>query len=97
MDAILGIGSENLKPVSAKRGPSGAQPRTLALRQVPTQQGVHVLGLRGAEREGGSEGAFQGIREGRGNSHSVILMSSPLLGLLALSRSLYEKGFLCIP
>lgn len=53
MDVILGIGSENLKPVSAKRGPSGAQPRTLALRQVPTQQGLQLLGLRGAEREEG--------------------------------------------
>ena len=53
MDGILGTGSENLKPVSAKRGPSGAQPRILALRQVPTQQGVQLLGLRGAEREEG--------------------------------------------
>ena len=74
MDAILGTGSENLKPVSAKRGPSGAQPRILALRQAPTRQGMHVLGLRGAEREGGSEGALQEIRGGCGNSHSVILM-----------------------
>ena len=53
MDAILGIGSRNLKAVSAKRGSSGAQPRMLALRQVPTQQGVPLLGLRGAEREEG--------------------------------------------
>ena len=53
MDVILVIGSENLKPVSAKRGSSGAQPRTLALRQVPTQQALQLLGLRGAEREEG--------------------------------------------
>ena len=53
MDVILVIGSENLKPVSAKRGPSGGQPTTLALRQVPTRQGEQLLGPLGAEREGG--------------------------------------------
>ena len=75
MDVILVIGSENLKPVSAKREPSGGQPTTLALRQVPTQQGEQLLGPLGAEREGeGIEGAFHEIREGCGDSHSVILM-----------------------
>lgn len=53
MDVISVIGSESLKPVSAKREPSGGQPTTLALRQVPTKQSEHLLGLLGAEREGG--------------------------------------------
>ena len=74
MHVILVIGSENLRPVSVKRGSSGAQPRTLALRQVPAKQGVQLLVLRGAEREGGSEGALHEIREGCDNSHIVILL-----------------------
>ena len=76
MPVILVIGSENLRPVSVKRGSSGAQPRTLALRQVPAQQGVQllVLHLLGAERERGSEGALHEIRERCDNSFSVIIM-----------------------
>ena len=47
---------------------------------------MQALGLRGAEREEGSKGALHVIREGCGNSYSVITTLSLLLDLLALSK-----------
>ena len=70
------------------------QQRILALRQLPPQQGLHVLGLRGAERKEGSKGALHVIREGCDNSYRVITTLSLLLDLLALSQRLHKKGFL---
>ena len=76
IEAISGLGSKNLKPVSARRGSSAVRQKILALRQVPTQRDVQVLGLRGAEREEGSKGALHVIPESCDNSYGVIITLS---------------------
>ena len=86
MEVIQGLGSKNLKPVSARIGSSAVQQRILALRQVPTQRSVQALGLRGVEREVGSKGALHVIRGGCANGYGVIITLSLLLDLLALSQ-----------